>query len=250
MFLLAALQIDRIFATRTVKGIKSALTSMPGELDELYRQTLERIKKQAGDDGVLGMRILSWITHARRPLSVDELLHGLAVEFNKDDDDDNEVTPEQLDEDNLLSPGSLVDVCADLVIIDSTSQIIRLVHYTTQEFFDKSRLHLFKDAEIDISRACLTYLSYSIFSRFPPRQVAPKASQSYHFLDYASHHWFLHVRSGLRVENPDPTLLKTVANYKNTVHIISSFDFLISVDGVETPFEHSLTIIERISQRI
>ena len=212
-FLLAALQIDRIFATRTVKGIKSALPSMPAGLDELYRQTLERIKKQAGDDGVLGMRILSWITHARRPLSVDELRYGLAIEFNNDDDDDNEGIPEQLDEDNLLSPGSLVDVCAGLFIIDPTSQIIRLVHYTTQEFFDESRSDLFKDAEADISRACLTYLSYSFFSEYPTVQVALKASQSYPFLHYASRNWILHVRSSLQVENPDPTLWKAMASF-------------------------------------
>lgn len=97
-FLLAALQMDRISATSIVKGIKSALTSMP----------------------------VSWITHARRPLLVGELRHGLAVEYC----DDGEGLQE-FDEDNLPSPGSLVDVCAGLVIIDSTSQIIRLVHYTT-----------------------------------------------------------------------------------------------------------------------
>lgn len=128
---------------------------MPGGLDELYRQTLERIQKQAGDDGTLGMRILSWITHARRRLLVGELRHGLAVEYC----DDGEGLRE-FDEDNLLSPGSLVDVCAGLVIIDSTSQIIRLVHYTTQEYFDNARLHLFKGSEVDMSRACLTYLSF------------------------------------------------------------------------------------------
>lgn len=127
-FLLTALQMDRIFATRTVKEIKSALTSMP----------------------------VSWITHARRPLLVGELRHGLAVEYR----DDGEGLQE-FDEDNLLSPGSLVDVCTGLVIIDSTSQIIRLVHYTTQEYFDNARLHLFKGAEIDMSRARLTYLSCS-----------------------------------------------------------------------------------------
>lgn len=88
--------MDSIFATRTVKGIKSALTSMPGGLDELYRQTLERIQKEAGDDGTLGMRILSWITHARRPLLVGELQHGLAVEYC----DDGEGLQE-FDEDDL-----------------------------------------------------------------------------------------------------------------------------------------------------
>lgn len=214
---------------------------MPGELDELYRQTLKRIRKQAGDDGVLGMRILSWLAHARRPLSVDELRHGLAVEFNNDDDDDNEVMPEQLDEDNLLSPGSLVDVCAGLVIIDSTSQIIRLVHYTTQEFFDKSRLDIFKDADLDISRACLTYLSYNIFSKPPIPQVAWKALQSYPFLNYASRYWFLHAKSGLRAENPDPTLLKAVAGFETSASYKTS-SFLVSMAKVEWFLEHAFDI--------
>ena len=117
--------MDRIFDTRTIKGIKLALSSISGELDELYREAL-RIQKQAGTDGELGMRILSWITHAKRPLSVDELRYGLAVEYS-----DVPEHVEEFDEDNLLSPGSLVDVCAGLVVIDSSSQVVRLVHYTT-----------------------------------------------------------------------------------------------------------------------
>lgn len=102
------------------------------------------------------MRILSWITHARRPLLVAELRHGLAVEYC----DEGEGLQE-FDQDSLLSPGSLANVCAGLVIIDSTSQIIRLVHHTTQDYFDNARLHLFKGAKVDMSRACLTYLSGS-----------------------------------------------------------------------------------------
>ena len=123
--LLAAPQMDRVFATRTVKGIKSTLASMPQRIDELYRLTLERIQKQAGDDGTLAMRILSWIIHARRPLSVNELRHCLAVEY--DEDEDYDLNLNELDTDDLLQPESLVDVCAGLVIIDSTSQIIWLV---------------------------------------------------------------------------------------------------------------------------
>ncbi|KAM0802314.1 hypothetical protein BDR22DRAFT_803268, partial [Usnea florida] len=114
MFLLAALQMDRVFATRTVKGIKTALASMPQKIDELYELTLERVQHQAGDDGPLAMRILGWITHARRPLFVEELRHGLAVEYGNDGDNDLSAT--ELDNDNLLQPESLVDVCAGLVI--------------------------------------------------------------------------------------------------------------------------------------
>ncbi len=213
-FLVAALQIDRIFATRTIKGIKSALTSMPRELDELYRQTLERIQKQASDDGLLGMRILSWITHAKRPLSVDELRHGLAVEYNNDEGE--EELSNEFDKENLLSAGDLVDVCAGLVVIDSTSEVIRLVHYTTQEYFDKTRLHLFKNAEVDISRACLAYLSYDSVMDLGNQGSMRTALRFHPFLDYALHYWFSHVKSVLLAETLDTVFVKVVSRFKSS----------------------------------
>lgn len=214
---------------------------MPRELDELYRQTLERIRNQAGDDGALGMRILSWITHARRPLSVNELRYGLAVEYKDDDDDDHEEDVEELDQDNLHSPGSLVDVCAGLVIIDSTSSIIRLVHYSTQEYFDKESLHLFRDAEIHLSRACLTYLSYKTVAESVSRPLLgiEQAHMSHPFLDYAAHHWFSHVRSGLLLETPSPVYLKAVTHLKSSDSIFSLIEFLYIVRTYRAFFRHT-----------
>ena len=187
-FLLAALQIDRICVSRTVKKIKTALNSMPRELDDLYRETLERIRKQPGEDGMLGMRVLSWITHARRPLSVEELRHGLAVEYDEDEEPEEDFDPE-----NLLSPRSLVDVCAGLVVIDPSSQNIRLVHYTTQEFFNKERQYVFEDADNDISIACLTYLSYDVFTELPSERLISETLRLYPFLGYAVLNWVFHV---------------------------------------------------------
>ena len=222
---------------------------MPGELDELYRQTLERIRNQAGDDGELGMRILSWITHARRPLSVDELRYGLAVEYKDDDDDDDFL--QDFDQDNLLSSGSLVDVCAGLVIIDSTSQIIRLVHYTTQEYFDKERLHLFGDAEIDLSRACLTYSFYKTVTEFVTLPLSfEEAHTSHPFLDYAAHHWFSHLRSSVLSANPAPALLRAVARLKSSDKMLFLTNLLqmpskkqgrafFLDEGPESQFDHS-----------
>ena len=215
-FLLAALQIDRICVARTVKKIKSALNSMPRELDDLYRETLERIQKQPGEDSVLGMRVLSWVTHTRRPLSVEELRHGLAIEY-----DDDEEQPEEFDADNLLSPRSLVDVCAGLVVIDTRSQIIRLVHYTTQEFFDKKRLRLFRDADIDIANACLTYLSYTIFTEFPTEKCVSETLRSHPFLGYAALTWVSHVASSPQgSEETAEALSKAVAYVNDSERIL------------------------------
>ena len=50
------------------------------DLDNVYDQTLQRIKEQKGDRSRLGMEVLMWVSHAERPLRVDELCHALAVE--------------------------------------------------------------------------------------------------------------------------------------------------------------------------
>lgn len=218
---------------------------MPAELDEVYRQTLERIRKQAGDDGPLGMRILSWISHARRPLSVDELRHGLAVEY-----DGNEEKPNEFDEDNMHLSESLVDVCAGLVIIDSSSRIIRLVHYTTQEYLDKERLHIFPNAEVDISRACLMFLSYdstrtwknpktwvNTSRNFSPLRGRLQARDHLVFADYATYHWFSHVKSGLQARDPDPVFLKAVADFKtidSMASSISNLNFWATIESDRT----------------
>ena len=213
--------MDRIFDFRTVKGIKSALTSMSGELDETYRDALKRIQKQAGDDGELGMRILGWITHAKRPLSVNELRYGLAVEYS-----DIPEEMEEFDEENLLSPGSLVDVCAGLVIIDANSQVVRLVHYTTQEYIDKARLDLFEGCEVDMSRACLTYLSQRSSIDIDHRSIKFELFPSYPFMDYACHYWFFHVRNCLLSERPDSSFVKAVAYFKSSDSINFSVHLL------------------------
>jgi hypothetical protein len=66
-----------------------------------------------------------WITCAKRSLTTAELQHALAVEIGEP----------KLDEDNLLEIEDMVSMCAGLVTVDEESKIIRLVHYTTQEYF-------------------------------------------------------------------------------------------------------------------
>ena len=220
--------MDRVFTARTIKNVKFALASMPQKIDDLYKLTLERIQHQAGDDGPLAMRILGWITHARRPLSVNELQHGLAVEYS--DDEDYDLSATGLDDDNLLQPESLVDVCAGLVIIDRTSQIIRLVHYTAQDYFSNKRQDLFAEAEANISRACITYLSYAIGHGRQGLKItmleAIKAFESHPFLDYASGHWFSHVKSTLSAGNLASSFLNFVARFKCSDSCLRSISLL------------------------
>jgi hypothetical protein len=90
---------------------------------------MDRIEGQVSGQEKLAKEVLLWITCAKRPLITSELQHALAVEVGK---------PE-LDEENLSKIEYMVSVCAGLVTVDEDSNIIRLVHYTTQEYFEPRR---------------------------------------------------------------------------------------------------------------
>lgn len=210
----------------TINAVNSALISMPSRLEELQHHTIISIQQQAGDDGALSMKILSWIVYAKRPLFVDELRHGLALQSNGDEENLKE-----FDTDNLLSSRSLVNVCAGLVTIDSIGHTLRLMHYTTHEYFDKARLHLFKAAEVDISRACLTYLSYAFGIERGCDRISEEVFLSHLFPEYASRHWFLHVISGLLPMDLDLIFLKVVALFKCSDSSTFSIDLLIKTSG-------------------
>ncbi len=66
-----------------------------------------------------------------------ELQQALAVELATTD----------LDDDNITEPELLVSVCLGLVKIDRTSAIIRLVHFTAQDYFVRTRSKLFPEAQ-------------------------------------------------------------------------------------------------------
>ena len=158
-FLMAVLQLERIWVERTATKIMKALHCFPSKLDDAYENILARITEQPEPDRALAFRILAWISCSKRPLLAAELIQALAVEW-----DDDKQLPEELDFDNILDQESLVDVCAGLVVIDVESKVVRLVHFTTEEYFRKMTGSLFPNAHNEISRTCLVYLSFGIFS--------------------------------------------------------------------------------------
>lgn len=90
----------------------------------------------------------------------------------------------------------VISVCAGLVTVDEESNIIRFVHYTTQEYFERVRLEWNPSAQEEIAVACLTYLSFDIFrsgscadNEAFKRRLAENA-----FLDYSAYYWSEYIR--------------------------------------------------------
>jgi Ankyrin repeats (3 copies) len=88
----------------------------------------------------------------------------------------------------------MVSSCAGLVIVDSN--IVRLVHYTTQEYFQRHSLKSFRDVQRDIiATTCLTYLSHDVFSEsnLTGSEVESRLQQNA-FLEYAAENWASHIQ--------------------------------------------------------
>ncbi|KAH8691253.1 ankyrin repeat-containing domain protein [Talaromyces proteolyticus] len=158
MFLLAQLHFDSIKTKKTPKKVKNALETLPTGVTAYsyaYKDAMERIKAQDTDSRELAEHVLSWIIHAKRPLIIAELQHALAVE----------VCEPEFDKENLPQIEDMVSVCAGLVTVDKDSKIFRLVHYTAQEYFERTWSSWFPNAQTDITKICITYLSFNIFNK-------------------------------------------------------------------------------------
>lgn len=167
--------------------MEDALEMLPRDLDDAFAETLQRIQKQPDGQDTLGMKTLLWIAHARRPLLVTELSEALAIKPGS-----TSLNPRFRE-----SQKRMVDCCYGLVTVDDKSSIIRLVHFSVQEYLYKFQKELFADGERTVAEGCLTYLLFDTFALGPRQdeiEIENMISNNV-FVKYATHHWGNHVHS-------------------------------------------------------
>ncbi|KAH7159361.1 nucleoside phosphorylase domain-containing protein, partial [Fusarium sp. MPI-SDFR-AT-0072] len=144
MFLLAHIYLQFLKDKVTENDVRSALKGIQKQkqasggnkyklLSSAYDQAMERINRQEMGLRELAIRVLSWITCAKRQLTTTEFQHALATKMG------NPV----LDTGDLVPIEDIISVCAGLVVVDKESDIIRLAHYTTQHYLNDKRNELF-----------------------------------------------------------------------------------------------------------
>ena len=183
MFLLARIHVDWIARARTLADLEHSLQTLPtgpNGLNQTYGEAMERIQAQDNRDADSANRILTWLCFSLRPLRVEELRWALAVDLSNGEEDFNER--------RLLSREDIILLCAGLVMIDAESEEVRLVHFTTQEFFISQRDRLFPDAKLILASTCIRFLSYSRFRkpRCESRDAIEEIKKSNPFLEYAA----------------------------------------------------------------
>ncbi len=108
--------MDSLAGARNQKAFKIALDKLSDNTDGAYAEILKsRINSQNDGDRVLAFCIFGWIAFAKRPLTMLELQHALAVDL------DSHMTA--FEPDNLYSEDSLGSVCGGLVITSGVDQI-------------------------------------------------------------------------------------------------------------------------------
>jgi len=153
-------------------------------LGNAYGATLDRIKGQGGEKSRLGMAALMWISHAERPLKPDELCHALAIEIGSPN----------LNTDNVPSIGTLLACCEGLVFVDKEASIVRLIHFTLQEYL-LAHPELFGTPHSTIAETCLGYLNSQQVKGL--HTSSPLNFQDLPFLEYSSLCWGAHAKKDL-----------------------------------------------------
>ncbi|KAG4261953.1 hypothetical protein FPRO03_11421 [Fusarium proliferatum] len=191
-FLLARLHLDSLRDKISVDTVHKALAKLPSGSDayfQAYETAMERILSQSPSHRDLAKRVIAWITCALRPLTVEELRHALAVEVGK----------AELNRDALPETNIILQVCVGLVTVGESDGIIRLVHYTTQEYFEKTKITWFPEAENEITTTCVT-----------------KRLDENPLFHYASHHWGNHARNATSICKGVIEFLKSDSNVESS----------------------------------
>jgi len=187
-------QLDALQKCLNLSALRKTLGSLPKTLDETYERILLNIPDEYSDYAI---RILHWLTHSLRPLSLDELSEIVAVNLQGEPwFDPDAVFPEQ---DDLLA------VCSNLVTLESPgdreveSPVVRLAHFSVQEYLISERMkHLparkyavtYLAANETIAATCVAYLL-----QFDEQEIlSPDLLEARPIVKYAAIFWTQHAR--------------------------------------------------------
>jgi hypothetical protein len=229
-FLLASLYVELLAEQLKTHDILAALDQLPKGLEATYGVAVSRIHARQNEDHVkIALKTLKWITFAREPLEVDALRHALAVEEDSTD----------INESDLPDIQKVISLCVGLVSVDQEAGKIRLVHETTQQYFQKYfRDVRTGDGEAEIAMICLRYLSFPAFCQpFWERESIEKHLEQYKLSSYVSRYWFVHIRQGRLEEKFCQAIIKTFENQgtRDSVYQLSEYCSIEWYIGFQLP---------------
>ena len=239
-FLIAALHMNSLAKQDNIRELKESLQSLPEDLDKTYDNALERIRQQEPRKLARADQVLRLVSCARRPLKLDEMQQMLSIRIG-----DTYIDPEAIPKSE-----SVISTCCGLVVVEDDSQIVRLVHYTCGEYFQRN-LQSYRSPEAHgyIAGVLITYLGFTTFTYFSLMKVLQDATdeaaardpnstlswseertvvanyiegflEGYALLQYAAVNWGHHVREAFTDIRPHPDA-STTSHHSDTNEVDS-----------------------------
>lgn len=160
-------------SAKEIRTALAKLSSGSNAYNDAYKEAWYRLNAQPEEHRNLARQTIAILLTARRPLSVEELRHALSVDIEDEQVDDEE---------DMRNIEDILATCVGLVTADPGSNIVRLVHKSTQDYFSRHRSEFFPDAEGFIGRICAIY-----------RRAKCSEPQNAPFYDYADTNWWSHL---------------------------------------------------------
>ncbi|KAI5793611.1 hypothetical protein FPQ18DRAFT_171772 [Pyronema domesticum] len=164
MFLWVSLIIEDSRET-PLEGIQSKLRNLPSELSGLYQQLLDQLSRRQ-DVAKMASKLLMWVVHAPRPMSVEEL--AWAYTINNDHKSRSSVDAALIRDFHFN-----IKLCEPILKLGDDGTI-RLVHQSAKEFLAQNDAYCSADTSLKfrspmesaycMAITCLTYLSFEDFS--------------------------------------------------------------------------------------
>jgi ankyrin repeat protein len=161
-------------------------------LDKTYERMLYSIEEESVEDA---KRILTLLCTAKRPLRVEELIDGIAVELGDD--------PKFNEDSRLMNVNDIRHICPGFIEVD-LEVTVRIAHYSVQEYLESDRILTSGTARFSVRRAqantevasiCLAYLLDPGLSEAYLNQVED-FHDKYPLAAYAASNWSEHYHEG------------------------------------------------------
>lgn len=211
-FLFATLCMESLRTKSNPFELRRALRKLPDSVEGYYKEAMQRIDAQPTDERKRGYKVLSLVSRARRPLSLSELQHALAVTTFHDEDYEEADIKEAIDQTKTI-----LESTAALIILENDDTEVRLVHRSLEEYLhrDENRKNWFPTADVDIAKACMAYLNHVVPREPCKDEYLVSKSSEFPFLQYASQYWGDHARDAFSDPENSADIQKAVMELIN-----------------------------------
>ncbi|KAL9609925.1 MAG: hypothetical protein Q9167_005343 [Letrouitia subvulpina] len=223
---------------RSEHHLEKVLTSLPETLDQTYERMLSNIDKLSAGDV---KRVLSLLCFARRPLTVLEVIDGIAVEIGE---------PAHFNHARRLQDANDIrELCVGLIEISteedelndtiSNEEYVRIAHFSVQEYLVSDRIQKshqaaffaldYRPAHVEIAQVCLIYLLQPSLSI----RYANKMLEEYPLVKFAARNWYFHYKETASFSSELYNLILKLFKFKK-----ASFATWVRIfDGYREQFE-------------